>query len=211
VKRTIGIYVPLLLLFALLISSLAACGPSASPTPLPTDTPPPPPPDTPTPPPTDTPTPEPARLFKSEEGGFSIVAPYALQETSQSVNTEAGTIEVHMFIAEQGQEAWLVGYSDYPEEIVQASDPEAILAGARDGAVANVNGQLVSDTEISLDGYPGREFSASVTQNGQDFVLRQRVFLVGNRLYQMVVIVPKGTESSTEVEDFLHSFQLIAE
>jgi len=116
-----------------------------------------------------------------------------------------------MFVAEQGQKAWLVGYSDYPEALVEASDPATMLAGARDGAVSNVNGQLVSDAEITLNGYPGREFSASVTQNGQEIVLRQRVYMVGNRLYQVVVIAPKGEENSTEVEDFFQSFRLTAE
>ena len=127
------------------------------------------------------------------------------------MDTDAGPIEVHMFVAEQGQKAWLVGYSDYPEALVEASDPATMLAGARDGAVSNVNGQLVSDAEITLNGYPGREFSASVTQNGQEIVLRQRVYMVGNRLYQVVVIAPKGEENSTEVEDFFQSFRLTAE
>jgi hypothetical protein len=116
-----------------------------------------------------------------------------------------------MFVAEQGQQAWLVGYSDYPEATVQASDAAPMLAGARDGGVGNVNGQLVSDAEVTLNGYPGREFSASVTQAGQEMMLRERVYLVGNRLYQVLVLVPKGQENSTEVEDFLQSFQLTAE
>ena len=196
-KKTVGLCVLLIALLALLVPSLAACGssPTSAPPvvnteppaaidtapPAPTDTPPPPPTDTPPPPPIDTP--EPANLFQPEGGGFSIVPPYPLQETTQSVDTDAGPIEVHMFVAEQGQKAWLVGYSDYPEALVEASDPATMLAGARDGAVSNVNGQLVSDAEIALNGYPGREFSASVTQNGQEIVLRQRVYMVGNRLY----------------------------
>jgi hypothetical protein len=116
-----------------------------------------------------------------------------------------------MFVAEHGQQAWLVGYSDYPEATVKASDPATMLAGARDGAVANANGQLVSDVEVTLNGYPGREFSAAVTQNGQEFVLRQRVYMVGNRLYQVLVLVPKGEEDSPEVEAFFQSFQLTEE
>jgi hypothetical protein len=222
VKRTIGLNVSVLVLCALLVPCLAACG--TNPTPLPTETPLPPPPtatpvpptntpipptDTPPPPPTETP--EPANLFKPEGGGFSIVPPYALQETSQTVDTEAGPLEIRMFAAEQGQQAWLVGYSDYPEELVQASDPAAMLAGVRDGAVSNVNGQLVSDVEATLAGYPGREFSATVTQNGQEMVMRERVYLVGNRLYQILVVVPKGEENSQEVEAFFESFQLTAE
>lgn len=184
-KRTISLCVPLLVLFALVVPSLAACGSSTT---------------------------EPPQEFKSETGRFSIMAPYALEETTQSVDTEAGTIEIHMFVADRGQESWLVGYSDYPEEIVQAADPQLILEGAGNGAAANVDGELVSIAQTSLNDYPGRKVTISAqAQNGQDMVVQGHMFLVGNRLYQILVVVPKGQESRQEIADFLQSFQLIGE
>ena len=118
---------------------------------------------------------------------------------------------MHMFLAEQGQESWAVVYADYPEEVVQASDPDAMLDGAVAGAASNVGGEVVSKAEIALDGSPGRECTISLVQNGQDMVLRARIFLVGNRLYQIMVIVPKGEENSQEIDSFLQSFQLLGE
>jgi hypothetical protein len=178
-RKTIHLWVRALAPFPLLVLLLAACGGSGSP--------------------------QPPVEFKSETGGFSITTPYALKETTQSVDTEAGKIEIHMFSAEQGQQAWMVGYSDYPPEIVEASDAEGLLGASRDGAVSNVNGELVSDAPVSLNEHPGREFTASA----QGLSLRARIFLVENRLYQIMAVVPKGQENSEEVDRFLQSFQLI--
>jgi hypothetical protein len=39
--------------------------------------------------------------------------------------------------------------------------------------------------------------------------MRQRLFQVGNRLYQAVYAGPSGTETHTEVEAFMASFKLL--
>lgn len=152
-----------------------------------------------------------ASEFTSQTGGFSVMTPYTLKESSQSVDTAVGKIDIHFFIAEQGGESYLVGYSDYPEAMAQASDPEKMLDSGRDGAVKNVNGTLVSEARITLDGHPGRELTiAAKAGNGQDLVLRGRIVLVGNRLYQVVTVALKGNENSSRIEDFLKSFKLLA-
>jgi len=102
-----------------------------------------------------------------------------------------------------------VGYSDYPEEMVKESDPEKILDGSRDGAVRNANGKLVLENKISLDGNPGRELVIDAKgKGGQDATMKARVFLVKNRLYQVMVVAPKGQVSGAEIDDFLKSFKL---
>jgi len=151
-----------------------------------------------------------AREFKSEAGNFSVQTPYTLKESSESLDTQVGEIEIHSFLGEQGNESVSIGYTDYPAELVQVSDPERILDGSRDGAVANVKGELVSETRISLDGYPGRELTISViADNKQEIVLRGRVFLVENRLYQIMAVAPKGKENAKNIDAFLQSFALL--
>lgn len=152
-----------------------------------------------------------AREYRSEAGNFSVQTPYTLKESSESLDTQVGEIEIHSFLGERGNESVSVGYTDYPAELVRVSDPERILDGSRDGAVENVNGELVSETRISLDGYPGRELTISIiAENKQEIVLRGRVFLVENRLYQIMAVVPKGKENGKHIEDFLQSFTLLS-
>jgi hypothetical protein len=149
--------------------------------------------------------------FTSEEGGFSVASPLPLEESSQSIDTTLGPIEVHFFMAEEGSRAYMVGYSDYPQDFVDQSDPEAMLDGARDGAVGNINGKLVSEIKVLLeDRYPGREIVVTaMVDNDQEGTLKERMFLVGNRLYQIMVIAPSGEMSVQEMNEFINSLELL--
>ena len=152
-----------------------------------------------------------AQEFQSRDGGFSIMTPYTLKETTQFMDTQIGKIEVHFFIADQGEKSFLVVYSDYPSEVIKTSDPEKMLDGSRDGAINNVKGELVSEEHISLNNYPGRDFTIGAqTENGQDLFMRGRIFLVENRLYQIMVMATKGNENNKEIDDFLESFALLS-
>jgi hypothetical protein len=84
----------------------------------------------------------------------------------------------------------------------RASD---LLDGAVDGAVANTHGRLLSHVETDLRGYPGREFRVQLPEN---FVMHAKIFLVRQRLYQVVVVTTTGRAFRPEVFTFLESFRL---
>jgi hypothetical protein len=90
--------------------------------------------------------------------------------------------------------------------------PETIqnrLDGARDGAIRNVGGTQKSSSPITLNGkYPGREFSASITQPKKGQV-RARVYLVGSRFYQVMVMGTDSFATNSKADEFLNSFQVI--
>jgi hypothetical protein len=68
------------------------------------------------------------------------------------------------------------------------------------------NGRLVSQAKVDLGGIDGREVITLLPNNA---VMRQRLFQVGNRLYQAVYGGPFGTETRADVETFMASFQLL--
>lgn len=69
------------------------------------------------------------------------------------------------------------------------------------------NGRLVSQAKVDLGGgIDGREVITLLPSNQ---VLRQRLFQVGNRLYQTVYGGPFGTETRADVETFMTSFMLL--
>ena len=98
---------------------------------------------------------------------------------------------------------WRTGSPPPPR---RPGDPERVLDGARDGAVGNVNGVLRSEQRIALGGHPGRDLVVDVP--GQ-VVARQRIYLVGRRLYQLIVVTDQPP-SSPEIERSLNSFRLLA-
>ena len=151
------------------------------------------------------------QAYVSEEGGFQIMTPLPLEESTQSVDSELGPIEVHFFMAELSNRAYMVGYSDYPEDFIAQSDPQVLLDGARDGAVGNINGKLVSEFKISLaDQYPGRELVVTaLLDEDTEGTLKGRMYLVNNRLYQIMVVAPSGDMSTQAMDDFINSFTLL--
>ncbi|MBI5564917.1 MAG: hypothetical protein HY870_08485 [Chloroflexi bacterium] len=147
--------------------------------------------------------------FTSTAGGFSIMTPFTLKESTQSADTAIGQIDFHMFLAESGNVAYMVGYSDYPAEIVQQSNPEQMLDGGRDCAAANLKGQVISEDKLTLDTHPGREFTINATANNLAVTVQARMYLVENRLYQIMLVTPKSEFNRTEADSFLKSFKLL--
>lgn len=149
--------------------------------------------------------------FRSETGAFSVTTPALLKEEVQSADfPQIGTITSHVFSGNKGNTSYAVSYTDFPEDFIQRADPERVLNGGRDGAVSNVNGKLVLETQISLGTNPGRELVIDAKAgDGRDATIKTRVYLVRNRLYQVMVVAPKGEVSNDEMMKYLGSFRLI--
>lgn len=149
--------------------------------------------------------------FISQSGEFSVITPKRLQENIQTEDTpDGGQVDIHLFSAETHNAAYMIGYSNYPEQAFVGIDPQLVLANSRDGAVSSVGGTLVSDSETSLQGHPGRELRIEgAVEQGQELVVHSRMFLVRNRLYQVMVIVPSTQALTADMEGFLGSFKLL--
>ncbi|MGF1458645.1 MAG: hypothetical protein ACFBSG_06410 [Leptolyngbyaceae cyanobacterium] len=152
------------------------------------------------------PTPE---TFSSETGQFSIATPEPFEETQQSVQTPVGPVEIHTFTAETGDSAYVVAYSDYPEEIVDQTDPQVLLNSSRDGAVGNLGGTLISESELELEGHPGRALVIRAdAEQGETATISSHIYLVDNRLYQVLVVAPENSPEAGTSAAFLDSFDL---
>lgn len=146
--------------------------------------------------------------FSSSEGNFSVQMPGAPSHQTEQVQTAIGPIDMHLFSRELGSKiAYIVIYSDYPEVITRAS-PDQVLDGGRDAAVANSKGKLLSEERIFLDGgHAGREIVVEVPDQG---VMKLRVYLVRQRLYQIMLLASKERIDSEENAKYFTSFKLLS-
>jgi hypothetical protein len=135
--------------------------------------------------------------------GFSASFPSEPTLQKQSVPTDAGTFELHAFMAADGQVALYVGVCDYGSA-ASGQDPQPILDGAKNGAVSNANAHVVSTSKIMLGVYPGIAFEA---ESGT-LHFSARFYLVGTMLYQVLTASPVG-QPYVGTPKFLDSFQLI--
>jgi hypothetical protein len=148
--------------------------------------------------------------FKSESGRFSVMTPVPLKETTQELESESGKIKLYLFTGQDGNIGYFISYCDYPPEVAKPERAEAMLDGARNGAVSNARGKLAGETRVSLGDNPGREVVIeAVGPQEWAIVIKGRLFMVKNRLYQIMVVSPRGRAGAAEYDAFLQSFKLL--
>jgi hypothetical protein len=146
--------------------------------------------------------------FSSPEGRFSIGAPTKPQENVKDIDSAVGKLQLHSFPSSSAIAYFMVSYGDYPNEPA-ADRRELVLDGVRDGVIKGLEGELISETKISIDGYPGRELLAKKSIEGSETTFNWRLYLVGRRVYQVAVATKKADSTTPEITKFLNSFRLI--
>ena len=146
-----------------------------------------------------------AKEYISKEGGFKVLMPGTPKETKLDAESEFGKGVLHMNSVEAGMAMYAANYCDFPAEIKKVALKQ-VYDSSRDGAVANLEGKLATEKDIKLGDYSGREIRIEVA--GGIRLFRARVFLVGQRLYQVVVFGTKESASSKDADKFLDSFRL---
>ena len=103
----------------------------------------------------------------------------------------------------------MISYADYPNAATSPAHEQTVLDKVRDGVLKGTQAALVSETKLTLKGYPGREMQARKIIDGTEMILNWRLFLVGPRLYQMAVGTTKANSESPEIKKFFLSFELV--
>jgi hypothetical protein len=141
------------------------------------------------------------------DGGFSATFPVKTQTTSMPVKSGDVEVTMTMVAAEKNGASFIVSYVDYPAGTLAQKSLDQAFQDIIDGTVGNVQGALRTASSIALGGTAGREVLIDVP--AQNVAVHERIFLVGDRLYQVMYGGPKGTESAKEAMAFLDSFKLL--
>lgn len=178
------------------------------------------------------------RELEVSEGGFAVLMRAAPHYVKQDIDTPAGKMTAHLYSSDRPNSYYAVGYVDYPIALVAGSQPEQLFANVRDTWVRRIQGKLVAtDDSPKLGGkYPGVEFSAEGTRtrdNRPDKLaagkpvattpqerspdkpattyLQARLYLVDQRLYQVIAMGRKGEVPQGEMNRFLKSFRQVTQ
>ena len=144
------------------------------------------------------------KTYTYSADGFSASYPFEPELQKKNVSTDAGTFELRSYIGTEGAVAMFVGVCDYGA-FTAGKDPDALLQGAKNGALQNSNSHLLSEAKITFGVYHGVEFEAESDQAH----FSARIYMVGSTLYQTLTVAPLGTPYAGTAR-FLDSFQLIA-
>ncbi len=151
------------------------------------------------------------QVFISEAGNFSVQVPAHLEFTQTTEeDASAGGLSLNIYQSAGGAGGLFdIVYFDYPPE--WAANPNAapaLLDGARDGWLMEIQGTPIEEQAASLGDYPGRAGLAEAEYYGLPMKIKYRIYLVQNRCYQISVWIPKDGTFSEEMETYLQSFAL---
>jgi len=134
--------------------------------------------------------------FSPVGAGFSVLMPAKPEEEIKSRDDFTS----HLFSITTDKAIYLAGYGEYAPSIKLAADAELTLN--RDKFLRGLNASLLASKQITLDGRPGLEFTGESTQAS----FKSRVYLSGNRVYQVAVAVLSGKTDDENVDRFFSSF-----
>lgn len=143
--------------------------------------------------------------FASKPGGFKVLMPGTPKQKALETESDFGKGVLHMSAVEAGKGMYAANYTDFPEAVKKVPIKQ-LYDSSRDGVIANLDGKLASEKDIKLGENPGREILIDVAGGKQIF--RVRVYLIEQRLYQVVVFGSPELAKSKDADKFLDSFQL---
>jgi hypothetical protein len=128
----------------------------------------------------------------------------------QAQKTYMGVIRLKVFVAQPPQQevAYVVTYNNFPYNYAQMNSPQKILNQAESTALKTTQSKLVSQRNISNDGYPGKEIRY-VNAGGK--ITINRMYVADGRLYQVMAIVSKKQSKTLAktLVGYLNSFHLV--
>ena len=138
--------------------------------------------------------------FRDEVGKFAVEFPAEPTLDKQEGSSASGPHVHYTWEVDMDDRHFSITYTEYRTAPVKNYDKNIM------GLLAATKGKLVHQARIEQDGIDGREVVTLLPDNA---VMRQRLFQVGNRLYQAVYAGPFGTEAKADVETFMTSFRLL--
>jgi hypothetical protein len=151
-----------------------------------------------------------SETFTSVEGRFKASLPQ--QPSSfrpESAETPEGRAEGELYTWMTSYGQFAIAFIDRPTQIEKFG--KTGLDNFRDSLLAKVfenRGKLVNETDVSLDGHPGRELKIEFP----DSLLLFRIYLVNKRMYQLsAVVINEKRAQETEAAKVFASFKLLTQ
>lgn len=134
--------------------------------------------------------------------GFVVMLPAKPEE--QASSKEQFSSRLFTLVTKDGttpRAIYLAGWGEYAASV--RINTQAELEANRDNFIKELPGmKLLGTQKITLDGRPGIEFTGESDRAN----VVSRVYVVGNRVFQLAVMVFKGMDERTNVNKFFDSF-----
>ncbi|MDH5654661.1 MAG: hypothetical protein OEZ34_02050 [Spirochaetia bacterium] len=150
----------------------------------------------------------------SHEGNFSALMPVKPLRSVKKSNSKIGELENYIYYCivdgENNTYVYLISYVDYPGNMILSVNKNDLIRNAIAGSMKRlVRSRLISQQPIYLQNNPGYEaiFTGYQNQSGKLVMAKERIFLVKNRMY--ILLMMTDASNSHDIADrFFNSFQI---
>jgi hypothetical protein len=142
---------------------------------------------------------------------FAISAPAEPKLEKQAIRVVGGTSSAHIYSVAAGEREAFMVFVYLRHRLDRRSEKE-VQEQARAGALRSVNGKLTTQSDSNLGVYRGSQIELE-SQHPEiarkNHRIRNRFYVVGRRLYQLMAIAPAGDALPAETDRWFKSFRLV--
>lgn len=124
--------------------------------------------------------------FSSDVGRFRVDMPGVPYQETKTVGLSTAQLGMCSYSLTTPIATYFITYTDIPGASIQPAAMDRLFDGGRDGLLGSVNGHLVNEKKISMGNIPGRELTVEAAAH----LLKDRMYLVNGRLYQVMIATP---------------------
>lgn len=146
------------------------------------------------------------QTYTAPDGTFSIELPgQPAIEATQAPLDDGGTAPMTLVsVQPTSSTAYMCSYVE--NDNLANKTPDEILEAARDGSLKKTQGTLMSQSRLTVQGYPALDVQAQARENS---VTDSRIVLAGKRLYMIVAVAGAQEREPKTVQRVLNSFKMI--
>lgn len=145
--------------------------------------------------------------FMPEDSTFTVLLPGEPSEMIIPTEVPSGVIDVRQYMTTSSYCAFIVGFAD-SGQIGDSAGVEAVVESVAGTVVRRVGGEVVSEVPFAGSDGSGRDITIMLADG--DGVYRVRLFVAGERLYQLTAVTPISEYYTSQAVHFLDSFGLIS-
>lgn len=140
-------------------------------------------------------------------GTFSVRTPEPPTLETEQVPLDFGSMKVYLYKYDDKaiNSFYVVSFNDYPPYFRESIEGD-FFRHVVSRSVEKLGGTLLLEKDISTHEFEGREIEVLAER---EFVIRARFYLVGNRMYQVMLGATKDRAYTEENEAYFKSFRLI--
>jgi hypothetical protein len=143
--------------------------------------------------------------YASSAGRYKVLFPGPVKTDTREVKADFGTLNITLDTVElPGEVTFLVTHLEYPAAAPKM-EPAKRLDKVRDGN-KGADGKVLAEKELTVgpDKHPARE----VLIEKPSAVIRNRIVVAGDRLYQVMLQGPKDYVTGADADRFFDSFEV---